>query len=205
MPAFPSTRIPDRASALWLPTGLRDPGHTGIIQQRVTKQVGWTWEESWNLLNARNDVDAKLISQINYFWNRMVMFTITHPLVRGSGLAPGGLGTAGVQVNGGSQTGGTLSTKLWPNSVAVVKAGDVIRIAGDSAVYQVWDDASSNGSGIASLSIVPNLRKSPANSAAITTTGVTFDAIIIERSRYESNKSPSYYADMMVRFRELLS
>lgn len=206
MPAFPRTVLPDAASPIWLPTGLRERSHTGIIQLRNTKLVGWTWSEKWTLLNARDDDDMELMSIINHYWNRQIVFTITHPLLRGSGVDPGGLGTAGVQVNGGSQTGTSLNTKNWPTSTSnVVKAGDVIRIAGDSVVYQVYANANSDGSGLATLSITPSLRKSPANSAAITTTNVNFDAMIWERSSFEGSKYPSYYADMNVKFVEVPS
>ncbi|MDO8408890.1 MAG: P22 phage major capsid protein family protein [Phenylobacterium sp.] len=71
-------------------------------------------------------------------------------------------------VNGAGQTGGTLATDGWSNSSAILKAGDVFTITGVFRVHPetkqstgvqqqfvVRADASSNGSGVASLQISP--------------------------------------------------
>lgn len=206
MPSFPRTRTPDTATPIWLPTGLRSRGHSGVIQLRATQQAGWTWQETWRLINARDADDASLMAHINYFWNRVVQFDVTHPLLPGSGLAPLGEGGGTPLVNGGAQVGGTVNTNGWPASTTnVVRAGDVIKFDGDTTVYQIHEDGSSDALGAVALSIIPNLRASPADNAPITTTGVTFNAMIWDRSRYDGFSSPSYFADMMVQFVEVLS
>lgn len=71
-------------------------------------------------------------------------------------------------VNGAGQTGATLATDGWSNSSAVLKAGDIFTITGVFRVHPetkqstgvqqqfvVKADASSNGSGAASLQISP--------------------------------------------------
>jgi hypothetical protein len=99
-------------------------------------------------------------------------------------------------VNGASQTGTTLNTDGYGNSITgVLKEGDIITIAdvyevdkitfqstGRLMQFNVQADASSNGSGQAALTISPgivttgayqNVSNAPADNAAITCAGVT--------------------------------
>lgn len=206
MPTFPRTVVPTNITRPWLPTGLRDRGHSGIIQVRKTKLVGWSWQETWRLLRARDINDAALIAWVDYAWHSMISFDVTHPTVPGSGIPPLGLGTAGITVTGVGQVGGSLNTTGWPASTNnVARAGDVIKIAGDDAVYQVWEAANSDAGGNATLKVTPDLRKSPADLAAVTTTGVTFKAMIWARSKHEATRSIDYYGNFQVTMTELLS
>jgi P22 coat protein - gene protein 5 len=97
-------------------------------------------------------------------------------------------------VNGAGQTGSSLVTQAWGNSITgLLNVGDVITIAGVFAVnprskvstgslqnFTITATASSNGSGAATLSIYPaivttgayqTVTASPANAAAITVKG----------------------------------
>ena len=79
-------------------------------------------------------------------------------------------------VNGASQTGSTLVTDGWSNSITgVVKAGDILTAAGCNAVnpvsgnstgqlrqFVVTADANSSGAGAASISIYPSITTSGA-------------------------------------------
>ncbi len=202
--AFPRIVGPMQVSRPWLPGALRDVGHSGGIQIRATKQVGWTWEEKWPPLRVGDADDMALLAVIDYMWNRGVIDTLTHPLIPGSGRPPNGAGGGTPLVDGASQTGGALVTDGWPNNITnVVRAGDVIKLAGDNVVYQNRTDASSNGTGQATLNLVPNLRVSPANDAVITRTGVTYRVIIMGRSRFEPSRAPDYFAGMTVIFTEM--
>lgn len=202
---FPRVVPSKEAKRPWLPGAMKDVSHSGGIQIRTTKQVGWVWEEVWGLLNVRNPDHEALMTTVDYMWNRGVIDTITHPLVPGSGIAPHGLGTAGVLVMGAAQTGGSIITDQWPLSTnKVVRSGDLLSFAGDNAVYRARADVDSDGSGVATIPIVPNLRLSPADNAAVTTTGVTFRVIILGRSRFEESRPPSYYAGLTVIFGEML-
>ena len=74
-------------------------------------------------------------------------------------------------VNGGSQTGNTLAIDGAPASqTGYLKAGDYIQIGSGitQKFHMVVEDANTNGSGEATLSIEPALRTSPANDTAIT-------------------------------------
>ena len=77
-------------------------------------------------------------------------------------------------VNGADQTGRTLVTNGWSNSIAIFKAGDYLKIAGNDKVYMVTADVSSDGSGDATIAIEPALVASPADDAAITHSSVPF-------------------------------
>lgn len=80
--------------------------------------------------------------------------------------SPKGIATGTPLVNGGSQTGNSLSTSGWTaGQTGIMKAGDYFQIG--SYLYMVLVDANSNGSGIATLDIFPRLRSSPANGAPL--------------------------------------
>lgn len=81
--------------------------------------------------------------------------------------------SATLLVNGGSQTGNTLNVDGAGNNVTkVFRAGDWIQLSsgGSSRLHMVTEDVNSNGSGQAALTIVPALRSSPSDNAAVTFT-----------------------------------
>ncbi len=206
MADFPRVTIPLEISDLFSPGALKELGHTGIIQIRATKQVGWSWSETFGLLNVRNPDHNNIRAFVKKAWNRGEIYDITHPLVPGSGTPPNGLGTAGIMVDGASQVGDTLLTDQWPiNTPLCVRSEDVIKIDGDNAVYVVAADAGSNGVGEVSIVLNPQLRLSPGDGAAVTTTGVKFRATILSRGRFESSRAPNYYAGLNVVHTEALT
>lgn len=200
---FPRVILPELITRPWIPGALKDIGHSGGIQLRATKQIGWVWEETWGPLSVK-DADANgLMARVDYMWNRGIIDTITHPLIPGSGLAPNGIGGGTPLVNGASQTGDSIITDGWSFTVTnVVRAGDVLKFAGDNIVYMVRDDANSDGAGNATINITPNLRVSPANNAVITRTGVAYRITILRRSQFERSASPLYYTGLSVTFME---
>ena len=134
---------------------------------------------------------------VQKMWNRGEIHEFTHPLVPGSGISRNGVGTGTPLVDGASQTGSSLLTDGWGNTVTnSVRAGDAIKIAGDNAVYIVTADANSDGAGHVTIPISPPLRTSPADNAALTITNVKFRATITNRSRFESSLAPQYYAGL---------
>lgn len=200
---FPRIVIPEKIGRPWLPGALKDIAHSGGIQIRATKQIGWVWDEEWGPLSVKDADHNALMARIDYMWNRGIIDTITHPLVPGSGIVPNGLGGGTPVVAGASQVGDSIDTSGWSNNITnVVRAGDVLKFAGDNAVYRVRDDANSNGSGLATINITPNLRVSPANLAVVTRTGVTFRITILRRSQFERSQSPMFFVGMGVTFME---
>lgn len=74
-----------------------------------------------------------------------------------------GLGGGTPKVNGAGQTGTTLVTDGWPNSTTVLAAGDFFSIQNDPKVYQVVSNVTSNGSGAATITLYPALRRTPSD------------------------------------------
>ena len=78
-------------------------------------------------------------------------------------------------VNGAGQSGRALATKGWSASVTgILKAGDFIGLTGQTKVYMVTADASSDAGGNATLTIEPALMGSPADGAALIVRNVPF-------------------------------
>lgn len=85
------------------------------------------------------------------------------------GRIPRGTATGTPLVKGASQTGTSLITDGWTAGVTgILKAGDYIGV--NDQLYMVVADATSDGSGNATLTIEPPLRSSPSDNAPITTT-----------------------------------
>ena len=82
-------------------------------------------------------------------------------------------------VQGGSQTGGTL---VVDGLTGVPQASDTFSIAGVELVYTVTNDATV-ASGVATLTITPNLASSPADNAVVTF--LTSSRISSDKSRFE--------------------
>jgi hypothetical protein len=106
-------------------------------------------------------------------------------------------GTAGGTpiVSGAGQTGASLVTSGWPNSTTVLKAGDFVGIGGELKIMVA--DATSNGSGVATLAFSPPLRAAPSNGSAIVTTKPT----CIMRLADDSQKwltRPGHVSDFMI-------
>ena len=72
-------------------------------------------------------------------------------------------------VNGAGQTGNTLNVSGLTPSVASFRAGDFFSLGTDDTtrLYQVTANVTADGSGNAAVLIVPKLRSSPANAAAL--------------------------------------
>ena len=81
-----------------------------------------------------------------------------------NGATPRGVGGGSPLVKGASQTGNQLATDGWPLSTSnVLRKFDwfQLRSGANARLYCVTEDASSDGSGDATLSIWPALRESP--------------------------------------------
>ena len=80
---------------------------------------------------------------------------------------PQGVATGTPAVSGASQTGSSLITNNWtPDTTDILKAGDFFQLD-TNELKVVTDDANSDSSGFATLSIEPPLRSSPTHASAI--------------------------------------
>lgn len=205
MADFPRTVLPDEVSKLVTPVAAKSLSHSGLMQIRAFTAIGWSWNETWKLLNAKNADDMELDAYISYAANRGIIFEITHSLTPGSGIAPHGLGTAGILVKGAAQTGSSILVDGFPiNTPNCVRGGDVFTFAGDIAVYRARAAAGSNGLGDVTIPLSFPLRASPADNAAVTNTGVKFTATVVAVPQFVGSVSPSYYGDYTVTFSEAL-
>lgn len=204
--AYPRTILPRNVSGFRVPTGLLAPGQTGKDQLRAVVAMGREWDEVYPPLRAGSANAAALLAYIEDFYNRRATFTIEHLITPGSGRAANGAGGGTPLVNGASQTGSSLITDGWSNSITnVARAGDVIRVDGLSPLLRITADANSDGSGNATLSISPPIPagSSPANNAAITRADCTLTAYIVSYSVPPAR--PGEWMDgISVTFREAL-
>lgn len=200
-------------NSLWLPLTVTDivvPAsrrtitQSGKIQTRTKTAAGRIWTETYPPIRAKNVDVENLLSWVRWAWNEGQEFTVQHLLKPGSGVPPNGTGQSGIQVDGSGQTGTTINSKLWSNNITnVVRAGDLIKLAGIQRSFEVTEDANSNGSGLAAIKINPAVYVggSPANSAAITTTGATMNAVIMD-FQGASIANSFWYDGMTITFRE---
>lgn len=170
MSVFPTTVIPPELSVTSHSYSFLSEGEaTG---KEYSREVG---RHIWRLRLSFPEFDKDQ-------WGELFGFLLAHNGSEGSFFyappdlaTPRGTATGSPVVDGGSQTGGSLDvTGCTADQAAFLKAGDVFTIAGDFKVYMVTADAASNGSGEATLSIIPDLQASPASGAALTVTNVRF-------------------------------
>ncbi len=190
---LPDTVRPRQVSDLWSAGALRDKSPSGLIQTRNTKAAGWMFTMSYPLLSVRNFDHQELTTFLYTAWQRGQIFNAKHPLQPGSGLRPNGLGTGTVAIKGGGQAvrSDSIITDGWPVSTSnVARAGDAIKIGGDSGIYILTASAFSDGTGEAELFITPFLRKVPADNEIVQTTDIPFRVVISDRSRLEVSRHP---------------
>lgn len=206
MSDFPRIIEPAHTTVFQVPTGRQSKTHSGRYQLRPNMRVGRVWTETWRNLRVPDADVSALLAWIEWAWNRQKIFDIEHLLVPGSGKSPNGTGSAGITVNGGSQTGENLDTTGWPTGTSgVARAGDVIKIGGLNLLYRVVLDADSDGSGDATLRINPNIfdGDSPANGASITTTGCKLRSIILTPPQVPDTRDVDLIGRMSVTFGEI--
>ena len=115
---------------------------------------------------------------------------------------PQGVASGSPLVNGASQQGRTLATRGWTASMAsVLKAGDFIGIAGQTKVYMVTADASSDGYGNATLVIEPALMAVPADGSSLVIRNVPF-TLALSSDTQESAVTPGAFYNFSLQFAE---
>lgn len=130
-------------------------------RQALDSGRGW-WECNYALPPIVGDTNARpwrsfvalALGGVNTF---QVPVTKTNQTTQTSGTP---------RVNGANQTGRSLITDGWPNSVTALRAGQYVTV-GDQ-LLQLTANVTSNGSGQATLTFEPPLRSSPADNALIT-------------------------------------
>ena len=99
-------------------------------------------------------------------------------------------------VNGASQTGNSLITDGWPNSTAILKRGDLISLP-NNELKMITADVSSDGSGNATLSIIPEIHTSPSNNDALTTVN-PIGLFILATPEVGWSSRPGIFSDLTI-------
>ena len=98
-------------------------------------------------------------------------------------------------VAGASQTGAAVNLSGFTASqTGIVKAGDLLQFAGHTKVYMATADASSSGTGTATVSIRPALMQGPANGEAVASSNVAFTVALASDSMDTSIQAGPLYA-----------
>lgn len=136
-------------------------------QQQVYKHAGQWWEMEVTMPSMKREDAEKLVAFLLKLNGRYGTFLFGDP----ANTTPRGIATGSPLVKGASQTGDTLITDGWtPNITGILKAGDWIQIGSTSStrLHKVLDDADSDGTGTATLTIWPDLRSSPPDNGVLT-------------------------------------
>jgi hypothetical protein len=175
MPTFPRTVVPRTVTPPLEPMAMLSVGFTGKTQSRSPLASGRVWEETFEALQYTNTTVRAWLAQVQAGFRLGTFWTVDHRMY----LTANGPGGGTPLVNGASQTGNSIATDGWPNSTTVLKAGDLVKFGGLNLVYELQADATSNGSGQATLSIDPLILVAPADNAAVTYgASVTFRAVM---------------------------
>lgn len=200
MAIWPRDIYPNGSSYFSMPGAARSRGLTGKHQRRATMQSGRRFVETYPIFKADSPEGRAFIATINDYWRNGTQFTLLHHFYR----THNGGGTGAPEINAANQTGKSLITNGWTGANPVLKAGDIIRIAGISRVFDVLVDAPNLVAGGTTLSINPPLFSggSPANGALITYTGVLINAYIAEEPSLPQTGPNEFIAGLRIAFEE---
>ena len=134
-------------------------------ETQVADWGGEAWSYEIQFYSQNGDDGRALAAFFTNLKGRSGTFILKDP----SGFNSASLGTP--LVNGASQSGYSLITDGWTPSITVLKAGYFIQLGTDdtSRLHMVTEDATSDGSGNATLTIWPAIRETPADNAVIVT------------------------------------
>ena len=183
MAAFPRTVPPARVTYPKVIGSLISVGQSGALQTRSEAAQGRTWQEAWPALPAGSEDVQELLVTIENLFNTGATCSLSHYLLPGSGKEAHGSGLGSPKVNGNDQSGTSLMTYGWTASeTGVMKAGDCFTVPGCDVLFRVTADASSDGSGLATLTIEPPIvaGSSPTNSGALTIASATLTAVVLD-------------------------
>lgn len=161
---FPSQCVREITIRAKTIVGFNSSPFTG--QQQVYKHQGQWWEAEMSFPPMRREKAEEVAAFLIKLNGRFGTFLMGDPV----NTQPNGIATGTPVVSGGSQTGNQLETSGWtPSTVGILKAGDWLQLGtgGNSRLHKVLDTVDSNSDGLATLTIFPDLRTSPANLQSI--------------------------------------
>lgn len=160
----------DFAQSDWRKTDVTQAVQSPFTGQSQVVDFGGQWREVTLTLRAKKRAEAqKWDAWLTALKGHKGTFLLGHPMRP----VPLGLATGAPLVRGGGQTGGSLVIDgLGNNLSGWLLAGDLFHIGtgADTQLYEVLQDVATNGSGIATMDIWPDLRSAPADNAPLTVT-----------------------------------
>lgn len=155
---------------------------SGYSQYRALPGSRWAVSLGW--FNRSNAEGRRLAAQINSLNGPIGIMRVKIP-EKNQGTATG-FGS----VQGGGQTGTQLVTDGWAaNQIGLFKTGDWIEC--NQQVFQVAEDANSDGSGKANIRITPAIRRSPADNQSVIAENPHLHLRRVAGSEFNSELSPS--------------
>ena len=178
---------PFRTTGLQLPPPILSVGHSGKVNTRGQLAIGRRWTETYRfpMASPMATTGRQGYALLQSYFRNGTFLNLQHQYYLTTLGAAGGTPL----VNGASQTGTSLITDGWPNSTAILKAGDLITGTTTTTVYEQTVDVSSDGSGNATLTLNPPIftgGELDNNAAIVVTATAVFTAIIIDLSIQES-------------------
>jgi hypothetical protein len=161
IPELPLTLVQALERRLVTTTAVATSPFTGTEQ--VQDWGGEWWEYGIEMARMNGRDGRRLSAFLAALGGPRGRFLFRDPTIRQPGLS------FTPMVSGVGQSGATLNTSGWPAFSSPLFAGDFFSLGSDqqTRLYQLTADVGSDASGLASLSFVPRLRASPADSAAL--------------------------------------
>jgi len=185
---FPTSPVPaDIKVSSFTPTLVSE---TQSMKRQVRRRGGqrWAFEVNYPPMTRAEyaPVYAFCIAQRGQYET----FTFIPPVVSD----PQGTATGTPLVNGAQSAGdNTIVTDGWSNSITALKAGDFLKFSGHNKVYMVTADATSDGSGNATLTIEPPLMADVSDNEALTVGDVPFTVSLVNDTQEFSAGPPNIY------------
>ena len=198
--AFPSVGIRTSTFRLNASTAANISPFTG--QEQVYFYGGQWWEGQVTFKPSTREEIAEVQAFMAKLKGRFGTFLYGDP----DALAKGFMGAGGtILVDGGSQTGNTLSVDGMTVSETIAKAGDYFQLGtGTGArLYMFTEDLVSDGSGAGTATFEPNLRVSPSDNDQLDITAPVGAFRLAENAAEWGSNFSSVY-DVTISFREAL-
>ena len=189
---WPSSVVPASNSVTWMDnTATFVSPLSGTV--RSLSRPGGRWMQTLTItaLKDQPTIEA-FVFRLNGAQHRAIIPDFAYSLNGAGGGAP--------RVNGAAQTGLSLITDGWPNSTAVLVAGDRIGIA--DQMIPVVENVTSNGTGQATISLAHPIRTAPANDALINIDTPTARYVLVNKAGFGA--SPGVFKTILLEFEEAI-
>jgi hypothetical protein len=197
--SWPRTILPQKVTPLGSAGPFRSRGGTGKDHVAASRTRGRQWTETYPPIDMSTAAARTLLATIERVWRTGATVALVHP---GHATRLGG-GTGAPLVNGAGQSGASLVTDGWTGANPVLRAGDLLTVAGVPYTLRVTADVS-HSAGAATLAIDPPIAAAdaPSDNAALTVTGVTLLAYLASAPSIPAVDEDGFLRGLAVTFLE---